>query len=123
MVRTTVPDEFAMRMVTLSLGAVDSQKSSGCSVRRVLASDGIFDGRPDRLDRAESVRRARREEMRRLCRHVGRQLAERRYVVQDPEAATVRGDHQVAEVLLHGDPVDRRVRQVVLQRLPVSRRR
>ena len=55
-----------------------------------------------------------REVLRRdLCRR-----AERRHVIEDPEPAAIGRDHQVAEPRLHDYSIDRRVRQVVLQRLP-----
>ena len=51
--------------------------------------------------------------------HFSGHLLDRRDVIHDPEAATVRRDNQIVEVLLHGDPVNRRMRQIVLHRLPI----
>src|SRR5437879_194942 len=48
-----------------------------------------------------------------------RELLERSNVVQNPEAAAVRGHGEVVESLLNGEPVDWCVREPGLQRLPV----
>ncbi len=48
-----------------------------------------------------------------------RELLERSDVVENPEAAAVGGHDEVVEPLLNGEPVDWRVRQTGLQRLPV----
>ena len=53
-----------------------------------------------------------------LRRHLGGELLQRGDVVQDPEAPPVGGNHQIVEVLLDRDVVDRRMRQVALERLP-----
>src|SRR5260370_30484683 len=68
----------------------------------------------------QSVRRPWTEQKRLGIERLWRDLAQRRNVVQDPEAAPVGRDREIAEVLLHGQPVDRRVRQVVLKREPLD---
>ena len=59
------------------------------------------------------------EEMSVGSQHLVGELLERRDVVHDPEAATVGGDDQIVEVLLHHHVVDRGVGQVVLKGQPV----
>lgn len=72
------------------------------------------------LDRgAEAVGIAGREQYGDGIGGLGRHLFQRREVVEDPEASPIGGHRHVVKVLLHGDPVDRRVRQVGLHRLPV----
>jgi len=56
--------------------------------------------------------------MRVRAEHFGRQLLQRGNVIQDPEPASVGCNRQIVEILLRRDPVHRRVRQIVLQRLP-----
>ncbi len=48
------------------------------------------------------------------------QLLQRRKVIENPKAAPVGRDDHVVELLLNGNPVNRSVRQIVLQRLPVG---
>ena len=67
----------------------------------------------------EAVGIARSEQVRRRRHDLRTQLLQRRDVVQDPEAAPVGPHHQVVEVFLHLDPVHRRHRHVVHERLPV----
>ena len=57
--------------------------------------------------------------MNRTGRQLWRQLPERCDVVQHPEAAAVRGDDEIVEVFLDGEPMHRRVRQSGLEREPV----
>src|SRR6185437_11097466 len=91
----------------------------GGAVRRVVAEREIVVRRGRGREGAEAIGRTRREEVRVRVQHLRRQIAQRRYVVENPRAAAVGGNHEIVELLLHGDPVDRRVRQVELQRLPV----
>ena len=89
------------------------------AVRRILARGWIVVRRRGCRDRTKAVRRTRREQVRVGVEHLRRHLAQGGDVVEDPDAATVRRDHQIVELLLHHEPVHRCVRQVHLQRLPV----
>lgn len=71
-----------------------------------------------RLARQESIGGPRLEEVRVLGQHLVRELPDGRDVVEDPEAAPVRPDHQVVEVRLHLHPVHGRVRKIALERVP-----
>src|SRR5882757_8724017 len=51
--------------------------------------------------------------------HFLSQLLQGSDVVEDPEASPIRGERQIMEALLNGDPVDRRMWQLRLQRLPI----
>ena len=89
------------------------------SVRRVLANRLVVVGHGRCGNGAEAVRRSDGKQVRGGVQILWRHLAERRDVVQNPGAAAVGADDEIVEVLLHDEPVRRRVRQVVLQRLPV----
>ena len=67
----------------------------------------------------KAIRIARRKQMCLGRADLRRKLLERGNVVQNPEAAPVSGHRQIVEPLLNGQPVDRRVRQAGLERLPV----
>ena len=60
---------------------------------------------------------ARREQRGRTCRRLRLDLLERRQIVENPESAPLRRDHEV--LMRHLDIGDRRHRQVHLERLPV----
>jgi len=62
---------------------------------------------------------ARREQERVRLADALIELLQRRQIVQNPEAASVGGDHEIIEVLLNHHAVDGRMGQVLLQRLPV----
>ena len=51
--------------------------------------------------------------------HVSGPLLNRRDVVENPKAAAISGNCQIVETLLNDHPINRRMRQVALQRLPV----
>ena len=117
-VRTTVP--LSSRIVTARGGGrrrlqvvVDRRP-----VLRVLARGRVVVRRRRRGDRPEPIRRRSVKRCESFASTVGVSSRSGAEVVHDPEAAAVRRDHEVVEVLLHHDARHRRVRQVVLQRLP-----
>ena len=60
--------------------------------------------------------------LRLIKRHVGLRelrihLTQRRQVIEHPEGATMRRDHEI--IIFHDQVVDRRSRQIQLQRLPM----
>ena len=85
------------------------------SVGRILTNRLVVvrDGRSG--NGAEPIRLADRKEVRVGIQRLRGHLAERRDVVQNTGAAAVGADDEIVEVLLHDEPVRRRVRQVVLQ--------
>src|SRR5438067_3077380 len=68
--------------------------------------------------RAKAVGGTRGKEIRGRVTDVVTELLEWCEVVEDPKAASVGADDEIFEVILHQDPMDRRMRQIVLQRLP-----
>src|SRR5579864_2022043 len=108
---------LAGRLVLLALDGGGQPVLDGHAVRRVEAGHRVVEVREGRLDAAPAVGRPRREQLG-LRRRLAVEAPQRRHVVEDPEAAAVGGQHQVAEALLHGDAVDRGVGQAARQRLP-----
>ena len=90
----------------------------GSSVRRVIPDARIPSLGYGRLDRLESISRPQIEEMHVRRENFRRELLKRRDVVKDPEAAAVRPQHQVVEMLLDNHPVYGRVGQVRVQEEP-----
>ena len=86
---------------------------------------GIFPGyltpalRLDPLRRAKAVRGPRLEKMHVFFEKRRLERSERREIVENVEAAAIRRDDEIREVLLDGQPVDRRGRHVRPQRRPV----
>src|SRR5690242_6207356 len=70
-------------------------------------------------DLAEAICRTRRKQMNALVANRIVELLERGEIVKNPEAAPIGSDYEIFEMVLHGNPVNRCVRQIVLQRLPV----
>ena len=72
--------------------------------------------RPDRVARFEQICRRRRDLLR-----LRRDVAQRTHVVEHPESAAVRADHQIVHVIvdMKHHVADRRARQIQPQRLPV----
>ena len=86
------------------------------AVGRVLAGAGILGLGHRRLPHPETPGLAGLEEVEVGPLHLFSPLPERGQVVEDPEAPAVGRGDQVGEALLHGQPVDRGVGQVGLQR-------
>ena len=72
--------------------------------------------RADSVARFEQIRRRRRDLLR-----LRRDVAQRTHVVEHPESAAVRADHQIVHVIvgMKHHVADRRARQIEPQRLPV----
>lgn len=87
--------------------------------RRVRAGGLVRRHRLRTRARVEPVRVSGLEQVGRRSSHRIRELPERRQVVEDPEPAPVRPHDEIAEVLLHHEPVDGRGRQIVDECLPV----
>ena len=123
-VRTSVPAAFAIVIVTLSLLALSFGRAldpvvERRALRRILPRDDVVHLGERIGDRAEAILIARLEQRDCLARDRRRPLLERREIIEDVEAAAVRRDDEIVKVRLHREPVHRRVRQIVLQRLPL----
>ncbi len=68
----------------------------------------------------QPIRSTRREEPHRVLRRLRGHLLQRRDVVENVEASSVRGNHQVMEPLLYHRPRHRRRRQALLELRPAS---
>src|SRR5258706_10520340 len=89
------------------------------AVLRIAAGGWVVENGGGLGDWPEAVGLTRCEKMRVRGEHFLSQLLQGSDVVEDPEASPIRGERQIMEALLNGDPVDRRMWQLRLQRLPI----
>src|SRR5262249_17898009 len=90
----------------------------GRAIGRILTDRWTFRRHVAMESRAEAVCGTRWKEIYGGVTDAVIELLERREVVEDPEAASVGADNEILKMILDDDPMNRRMRQIVLQWLP-----
>src|SRR6266436_4622257 len=89
------------------------------TVQRIATRSRVIRNTSRLRYRPEAISVTRGEQVRTRRQHFRGQLLEWSNVVQNPESPAVSSQGQIVKALLHRDPIDRRVRQAALKRLPI----